>query len=486
LKVTTEHRDDHQVKLTLVLDTQDLERAKRRVAREYARRLKFPGFRPGKAPYELVVRRVGEDTIQDDAIEQLLGEYYPKALEEAGIEPFAPGKLEQVVSTDPPTFELLVPLKPEVDLGDYRSLRLPFEPPTVDEEMIDQVVESYRQMFAVVEPVDRPAEVGDIVYVNVRAYEKGQEDGEPLLAEPNHPVLIEENDDENEWLFPGFARAFLGLKAGDTKVLEHTFGEDEEDDTLRGKTVVVKAEVAEVKARKLPELDDEFVRQLGVESAEEFRQQIRKQLEAEALDQYEADYYEQAMERLMEQATLHYPPQMVDEELEDLLEDAHEEAERRGMTWEAYLAEQEVDEEGLKTRLREQAENIVRRRLILGKIAEVEDVRVEPEHLNQRVQANLMNILAPMDKKAAKRLTKDREFLNRVIRATWEDELLQAAIDRVIAIAKGEVEPEEEKNETEAEEQEGESPANADEESASAEAPQDEATEQPAEEEAEA
>ena len=443
LKVTTERQDDHQVKLTLVLDSQDLERAKRRVAREYARRLKFPGFRPGKAPYELVARRVGEETIKNEAIERLLDEYYPQALKEAEIEPFGPGTLKEIVSTDPPTFELLVPLKPEVDLGEYRNLRLPFEPPTVDEEMVEQVIESYRQMFAVVEPVDRPAEVGDIVYVDVEVYEKGQEDGDPLLAEPNHPVLIEEEDDENEWLFPGFARTLLGAQAGDTKTLEHTFSEDEEDETLRGKTAVIQVEVMDVKARKVPELDDEFARQLGTDSAEAFRRQVRDQLEQEALNQYKNEYYEKAIERLLEQATLRYPPQMVAETLDELWKEAQSEAEKRGMTWEAYLTEQEVDEEGLKARLREQAEDIVRRRLILEEIAKAEDVHIAPEQVTERARASLVNILAPMDKKDARRLAKDKEFINRLIMATWEDELLQTAMERVIAIAKGDVKAEE-------------------------------------------
>ena len=440
MKVTTEFRDDHQAELTLTLDSKELERAKRRIARAYAKRIKIPGFRPGKAPYEVIARKVGEEALEQEAIEALLDEYYPQALEEANIEPYGPGSLEEIVSTDPPEFRLLVPLKAEVDLGDYRSVRVPYEPPEVSDEDIDAALNSYRSMFAVLEPVDRPAEVGDVVYVNVEAYEEGQEDGEPLFADQNHPLLVEEEPHEHEWPYPGFPEAFLGAKAGDTKTLVYTYPEDDENEDLRGKTVVFKAEVTEVKGRALPELDDDFAKQLGdFETIDEVRDAVREEMGKQQRAAYDAEYLEKVLDAILAQATLKYPPQMVDEEVKNLLDEHKQRAEQTGQTWESYLDALGVSEEELKESLREEAEDIARRRLVLSTIAEQENLEVDENQVLEQTRQNIAQMLAYMDRKEARRLARDRKFVQDVLLATTMDTLLTQAQEFVIALGKGEL-----------------------------------------------
>ncbi len=480
MKVTTEFRDDHQVQLTLELDSQELERAKRRVAREYARRIKIPGFRPGKAPYEVVARKVGEHVIEQEAIDALLDEYYPKALEEADIKPYGPGTLEKIVSTDPPVFQLLVPLAVDVDLGDYRSIRIPYEPPAVDEKEVDDVLDSYRQMFAVLEPVDRAAEVGDVVYVNVEAYEEGKEEGEPLFADQNHPLLIEKEPHDGEWPYPGFPESFLGAKAGDEKTLVYTYPEDDDDEELRGKTVVIKAEVTQVKGRSLPELDDDFAKQLGdFESIEKVREILREDLAQRKQAAYDAEYLDKMLDAILEQATLKYPPQVVDEEVESRLNEHRQKAESRGQSWEEYLEANGTDEESLKAEIRAEVEPIVRRRLVLSAVADQEQLEVDENQVLEEARQNLTQMLAYMDRKEARRLAKDRRFVQDIIAATAMDALTMKAQEFLIALGKGELDEAEEAEEAEeaseeaSEAAESETPA---EEAASETAPEAEET----------
>jgi len=452
LKVTTKSRDDHQVELTLTLDSKELERAKRRIARAYAKRMRISGFRPGKAPYEVVARKVGEEALEQEALEALLDEYYPKALEEADIDPYGPGTLEEIVSTDPPEFRLLVPLQADVDLGDYRSVRVPYEPPEVSDEDVDTALNTYRSMFAVLEPVDRPAEVGDVVYVNVEAYEEGQEDGEPLFADQNHPLLIEEEPHEYEWPYPGFPEAFLGAKAGDTKTLVYTYPEDDGNEDLRGKTVVFKAEVTEVKGRALPELDDDFAKQLGdFETMDEVRDVVREEMLQQQRAAYDAEYLEQVLDAILAQATLKYPPQMVDEEVENLLDEHKHRAEQTGQTWEEYLDDLNMDEEELRANLREEAEDIARRRLVLSTIAEQENLEVDENQVVEQTRQNLAQMLAFMDRKEARRLARDRKFVQDVLLATTMDALLTQAEEFVIALGKGELDEQAEAEDAEEE-----------------------------------
>ena len=128
MKIETELRDDHQVKMIVELEPAQMEGAKHRAARRISERKNIPGFRPGKAPYDVVVRSFGESVIVEDAVDLLLDEVYPKALEEAKLEPGASGSLEKVEDLEKnPKFSFIVPLAPSVDLGDYRSLRMPYD-----------------------------------------------------------------------------------------------------------------------------------------------------------------------------------------------------------------------------------------------------------------------------------------------------------------------------------------------------------------------
>ncbi len=489
MKVTTTIREDHQAELTLVLDNQELERAKRRVAREYARRMKIPGFRPGKAPYELVARRVGEEVIREEALERLLDEYYPKALKEAEIEPYGPGKLEEIVSEDPPTFKLLVPLAVDVELGDYRSVRVPYEPPELDEEEVEKVIDAYRQMFAVLEPVDRPAEVGDVVYVDVQAYEEGQEDGEPLFADQNHPVLIEKEPHEGEWPYPGFPEEFVGAKAGDTKTLVYTYPDDEEDETLRGKTVVVKAEVVEVKGRSVPELNDDFAQQLGAQDADDLRKGVRESLAQQKQQTYDVEYLTAVLDAIVEQATLKYPPQAVEDEVADRLEEYQREAQQRGLSWEDYLKERGTDEEALRAEIREEVEPFVRRRLVLEAIAREENLEVDTDKVLDTARNYLVQLASSLEPKEARKLGRDKAFIQDLVAAAAHDELIGQAEAFVIALAKGELEAEEAAKEDESSAEEGEeaetaAAPEAQEAEASAAIAADETEAAPAEEEA--
>jgi len=488
LKVTTEIRDDHQALLTLELPTEELERAKRRIAREYSRRMRIPGFRPGKAPYEIIVRKVGEKAIEEEAIDALLDEYYPKALTEAEIKPYAAGKVEEIVSLDPPTFKLLVPLAPDVDLGNYRDIRLPYEPPEVDEEEIENALNAYREMFAVLEPVDRPAEVGDVVYLNVEAYEEGKEDGEPLFVDQNHPVLIEKEPHDGEWPYPGFPEEFAGAKVGDTKTLTYTYPEDHDDEDLRGKTVVIKAEVTEIKARALPELDDEFAQQFGeYETIEQLRDTLREQYGEAKRSKYDAEYLEQVLDKIIEQAEIKYPPQMLEEEIEERLKEYKSQAERQGMSWEAFLEARGTDEEGLREELRADAELAVKRRLVLSAIADDAKLSVDEDTVVEATRNQLGQMLAYMDPKDARRLARDQRFIQDLLQAVALDELMLKAQQYAIALAKGELgEAEEEGEAEEAEAEESKAEAPAEEAAAEAEEAAPEAEEAAAEAEEEA
>jgi len=183
---------------------------------------------------------------------------YSNILKEADVEPGAAGSLESIDSLEPPKMTFRVPLAPEVDLGDYHSIRLPYEWTAPDEKAIEAAMEDFRQMYATTENVEREAQEGDYVLVDVKS-----ETTE--LNRTGYAAFIRGEARDTEWPYNGFAKELIGLKAGDTKTIKHTFPEDWEVEELRGKDVEMEVSVKTVRAVTLPELDDEFAKTTGAQ-----------------------------------------------------------------------------------------------------------------------------------------------------------------------------------------------------------------------------
>ncbi|MFM8320146.1 MAG: trigger factor, partial [Chloroflexota bacterium] len=165
MKIETQIRDDHQAELTVEVELERLEALKTKAAAKIARKIKVPGFRPGKAPYTVVLRQVGEAAVIEEAIELLVDEIYPEVIKEANIQPYGPGNLEAIPSMDPLTFKFIIPLEATVEMGDYQAIRKPYEPKEITDQDVDNVIQDLRDRQAIVEPVERPAQVGDQVTI---------------------------------------------------------------------------------------------------------------------------------------------------------------------------------------------------------------------------------------------------------------------------------------------------------------------------------
>ena len=159
--------ENHQVKLTVQIEPSKLEEAKHRAARQISQHKKIPGFRPGKAPYPIVLRTLGEEAILEEALDILVKEIYPKVIEESKIKPYGPGSLENMPKLDPPTFEFIVPLEPEVTLGDYKKIRIPYKLKAITKKDINKVLDDLRERQVILEPSDQPAKEGDQVYIKL-------------------------------------------------------------------------------------------------------------------------------------------------------------------------------------------------------------------------------------------------------------------------------------------------------------------------------
>jgi trigger factor len=447
LKIETHPREDHQITMVVEIDAERLEGARHRAARKISDRAKIPGFRPGKAPYDVVRRLYGEAVITEEAVEILVDDIYPQAIKEADIQPAGQGQLENIESMDPPKFVFTVPLAPTVELGDYRSVRLPYEWVAPGEDKLDEAIADLRRMYSSTETVERAAQEGDFVLVDVtgsKAKPKEGEENAPLLERNGYAALVRKDEKEDEWPFSGFSKKLVGVKPGEETEFTHKFDKDHSDEVLQGQNVRFKVKVKTVRGVNMPELDDEFAKKSGLgQTVDELHTRMRENLDAESRAEYEDKYYEDLIGQIKTGATIKYPPQVLDHEMAHVLEDVESRLKSQGIAnMDAYYKMINTTREQF---VEEQAKPVAQRRLerglIMDEIARAEKIEVDEQSLEQEFN-NAWATLAMTDPEFSKR-TKGgtrptREMIDAVAMDSANRLLTRRVLDQLKAIATGE------------------------------------------------
>jgi len=446
LKIETHPRDDNQLTMIVEIDTEKMEGARRRAARRIAEKVKIPGFRPGKAPYDVVRRLYGEGVITEEAVEILVDEIYPEALKDAKIEPAAAGQLENIESLEPPKFIFTVPLKPTVDLGDYKSIRQVYDFTVPGAEKLTEEIENLRRMYASTETVERPVVDGDYVLLDVIGRNaKAKEDEAALVVRKGFALVARAEEHDKEWPFPGFSTKLLGLAPGESKEFSYKYAKDFSEEKLAGQNVKFEVTVKTVRAVNLPELDDEFVKKTGLgQDVDELRRRMRENLEIEARNAYEDEYFEKLIEQIKAGATIKYPPQVLEHEMEHVIEDVEHRLKNQGVeNLETYFKmvnttrEKFIEEQARPTAIKR-----LERGLVMDEIARAEKVEIDNESLEAAFNNTWAN-LSVTDEEFAKRTkggTKaSREIVDAVAMDSANRLLTRRVLDRLKAIATGEV-----------------------------------------------
>ena len=457
MKIDQQALEDHQVRLTVEIENDTYEGARRRAARQIAKRVKVPGFRPGKAPFNVIEKQVGPEAIKEEAIDIILDDVYPQVLEESGVQPWGPGTLEKVdEEKEARVFEFRVPLSPQVQLGDYAKIRLPFKAKKVAKKDVDAVIENLRDQQAVLQPVERPVEEGDMAYVLLSAErDEPDEDGNTdLLKERQYPVVIEAEKvkSDTEWPFPGFSRQLIGLEAGSEKDFKHTFDKESEFEDLRGASATFHVKLEEIKDRILPEVDDEFAKSLGeYENVKALRDEVKSSLEQNFAREAEDEYENQIVEKIIEGAEIQFPPQLLDHEIDHYIEELNPQLASQGLTMENYLASREMDMDALRAEVQPTVEERVKKSLVLSEVSRQEDIEVSEEDIQELMQERIASLQSYMSEEEARKALSG-DSLQALVTRTMNEEIIKRTLARLRAIAKGEGEQAEAAKEKEVEE----------------------------------
>ena len=377
MKVTAERMPDSQVLLNIEIDPERVESSLDQAFKRLAPRTRIPGFRPGKAPRALVERHYGRETLLHEALDKLVPIVVQEAIEAESLDIIDRPDLE-IASLDPVVVKATVPVRPTIDLGDYRSVRVERQPAVLDPAKVDESLESLRQRYATVEPVERPVEDGDVIRADIRAVSEERE----LVNQEDAEVTVVEEQMKG---LPGLYPTLIGLSAGTEQTFQVEAPEDAGDE-IAGKPIEYAVTVKDVKTRTLPDLDDEFAKQVGesfptlASLRERIESDMRSRLEAEADQKLE----EEALTKLTEKATVEFPPQLIDRETERMLRDQGVPGEDR-KSFETFLRRAGLSEERLREEFRPAAAERVRRSLVLAKLRELEGIEVTPDDVSAEI-----------------------------------------------------------------------------------------------------
>jgi len=443
LNITTEPMEDRQLSVTVEVDEQRVDGQLRKAARKLARDYRIPGFRKGKAPYDIVVQFLGLQTLYNEFLDELGQQVYVEMLQESEIEPYAQAALENI-DFEPLTYKFVVPLEPEVDMGDYRSLRVEEEAVEVDEEAITQRLDAYRAEYAGWQETERPSEYGDMMNIDVKSVivaEEGSDEEEIIVLEETDWDVTP--DEENPMEPAGFDEALLGLTPGEEKEFSLDWPEDSQS-IHAGKTANFSVKLNSNKSHEMPKLNDEFAQLVGpeFETLDDLMANIRETLEEQAEAEAKNAYLEQALDAVLEQTTMSYPPAVVEDQIDSMLGELQQQLRQFGIEdVAAYFEQTGQSIEQYRESVREQAVKMAERNLVISELWKLEQIKVEDED----IEAKIIEIVGQPEE--GEELEESQQGLADMLRASGrsilEAQILQEkSLDRLLAIVRGEDVPE--------------------------------------------
>jgi trigger factor len=383
-----------QVELLIAISPDEMRDAEDRAFRRLVKKAKLPGFRPGKAPRKVFEQAYGAETISHEAMEDVVPAVYAKAVREHDLEPVDRPHMELLPGEEgaPPRIKAVVDVRPEIELHEYKGLKLKRTLSVVTDEEVDRSVQTLARERATLVPVERAARLGDVVTID---YE-GKIDGTPFEGGSAKGQTTELTEGR---FIPGFATGIDGMTAGETKDIEAVFPERYQQPDLAGKTATFTIALHEVKELELPKLDDEFAKAVSDHKTfEELRADIRKRLEAVAQARAQRDLGGQAVEELLKHHNFPLPAILVDREIENMLGDAASMAARMGISFEDYLKTAKKTEEQLRADYGPEAERRVKATLVLEAIGKAEKVSATPADVQEELRSLARQYGQPVDR----------------------------------------------------------------------------------------
>ena len=425
MKVTNDKTENSQTFLTIEMEPAEVEESLEKAYYRLVRKANIPGFRKGKAPRDILERHIGKESLLDDALNNLAPEAYEKAIKQQEIETFARPHIE-IAQTDPVVFKATVPLPPKVELGDYHHIQVTPEPVKLTKDDISAAMEQLRHQHATWEPVERPVDFGDLVVLDIES----DTEGEPFLNQKGTRYQVLR---DLPFPAPGFAEQLLGIKKDEEKEFKLQFPSDYPRGELAGKESSFKVKIGEIRQEILPELNDDFAKQVSSDfkTLDSLRERVATNLKLNAEEKARVDFEERVIEAVVDISQVEFPPILVEMEIDRLLDERSRRLKMEGKDLEEYLKSINKTAEQLHEELHPIATKRVTRSLVLGRVVEEEKVEVSDSEIDAEIENMLKNATEKKDElKEFFNTPQSRDSLKQLL-------LTRKTIHRLVEIAKG-------------------------------------------------
>ena len=405
MSLQVEKLEKNMAKLTIEVSAEDLEKAMQVAYQKAKGRISLPGFRKGKAPRKMIEQMYGKGIFLEDAANALIPEHYSKAVEECELEIVSQPEIA-VTQAEPGKafiFTAEVAVKPEVTLGEYKGVEVPkSETEVTDEDVEAELKKEQEKNSRTVTVEDRGAENGDITTIDFEGFVDGEafEGGKGT----DYPLTLGSGS-----FIPGFEDQLVGSKAGDHVEVKVTFPEEYQAKELAGKEAVFQCDVKKVEAKELPELDDDFAQDASeFDTLAEYKEDIKKNLTEKKEKEARAAKENAAVDKAIENAEMEIPDAMVATQTRQMLDDFARRMQSQGLTMEQYFQFTGMTAEKMQEEMKPQALKRIQTRLVLEKIAEVENIQPTQEEVDEEISK--MAEAYKMEADKIKELLGDREL----------------------------------------------------------------------------
>ena len=394
MKATFISREKNDVKFTMEFTAEEFDNAQIKAYQAAKGNIEIPGFRKGKAPRSIIEKHFGEGVFFEDAIDELFRENYVKAIRELELDIIDSPAAEftQLKKGEGFTATITVACSPIVEVKNYKGVEIEKIENEVKDEDVENDIKSLQKRNARIVSVERPAQDGDTVLLDYAGF-VGEDQFEGGTSEGQELVL------GSGMFIPGFEEQLVGVSAGEQKDVVVTFPEEYHAEDLAGKEAVFHCTVHEVKEEQLPELDDEFAKDVSeFDTLEELKASTRERLESYAKAGAESQMKDAAVGKVVESNEVDIPRIMVEDEIDRMMQELDQQMRYQGLSLEQYLAFTQKDAAAFRDEIRADAEKAVKTRLIMNGIVEAEKFEVTPEELEEELKVMAIQYQMTADK----------------------------------------------------------------------------------------
>ena len=373
----------NEVKLTFNIEAEKFEEAIKKVYTKTAQYFNIPGFRKGKAPFQLVERQYGAAIFYEDAFNELVPEIYDEAIRENKVEAVSKPNIniEQMEKGKELIFTATVETKPEVELGKYKGIEIKkVEYTTSDEDIEHELGHMAERNARLITVEDRPVENGDIVRIDF----EGSVDGVKFEGgtSENHELTI-----GSKTFIPGFEDQIIGMKVEEEKDIKVKFPDEYFSKDLAGKDAVFKVKLHEIQKKEMPKLDDEFAKDVSeFDTLDELKNSIKERLDTQNAYRTKHETEEEAIKAVCNNTKIDIPNGMIEMEIDNRLHDMEHRLQYQGLNLTQYLQIMGKTEEDIRKEFKEQAEESVKSRLVLEAIVKAEKIEANPDEVTDRIK----------------------------------------------------------------------------------------------------